>query len=420
MPMEIPFNTGNLSAAEKDLRKLQARLEKLAEAFEKATGAANSFTDAGLDVGSVASGGSSSSGARVRKPPIIKPVKPGPTTQDRVTAWARTMRVNAGPFAPLIGRTADMIEGVTGVKGLGLAAIVATQAVAVWAKAVQSAAESATQLRESWVSGGSGFRNTTVAGSMFPGGIGNRAAAFQNAISGGGAATAFAVQAGINPYGGPFGDVDYNKKYMLALKQIADAGPERGRRIAMAYGQPDMANFALLSKSTQQYALNTRSTGGDDVVRQSAEFEFWVNETKRQATELFRDIMLPSLNMATESMKTFGEWSQYARRGFEMVGGTKTTTGILESALSMIPGIGPMIMKKQISAMTEDVRNATRDRAAQNDHTKAMVSHTRAMNAFTRDIRGGGNRVNQALPPGIPGFDYDDKAKRDAIRTGYY
>ena len=37
--------------------------------------------------------------------------------------------------------------------------------------------------------------------------------------------------------------------------------------------------------------------------------------------------------------------------------------------------------------MTEDVRNATRDRAAQNDHTKAMVSHTRAMNAFTRDIR---------------------------------
>ena len=188
----------------------------------------------------------------------------------------------------------------------------------------------------------------------------------------------------------------------------------------MAYGQPDMANFALLSKSTQQYALNTRSTGGDDVVRQSAEFEFWVNETKRQATELFRDIMLPSLNMATESMKTFGEWSQYARRGFEMVGGTKTTTGILESALSMIPGIGPMIMKKQISAMTEDVRNATRDRAAQNDHTKAMVSHTRAMNAFTRDIRGGGNRVNQALPPGIPGFDYDDKAKRDAIRTGYY
>ena len=78
MPMEIPFNTGNLSAAEKDLRKLQARLRRnWPEAFEKATGAANSFTDAGLDVGSVASGGSSSSGARVRKPPIIKPVKPG-------------------------------------------------------------------------------------------------------------------------------------------------------------------------------------------------------------------------------------------------------------------------------------------------------------------------------------------------------
>ena len=32
----------------------------------------------------------------------------------------RTMRVNAGPFAPLIGRTADMIEGVTGVKGFRL------------------------------------------------------------------------------------------------------------------------------------------------------------------------------------------------------------------------------------------------------------------------------------------------------------
>lgn len=71
-----------------------------------------------------------------------------------------------------------------------------------------------------------------------------------------------AAMAGVNPVGGPFGDMDYNKKSIRILELIAKAGEKNfneARKIAEAVGQPDAAKFALLSKNTQQQILSMQN-----------------------------------------------------------------------------------------------------------------------------------------------------------------
>ena len=65
-----------------------------------------------------------------------------------------------------------------------------------------------------------------------------------------------AAQAGVNPLGGPFGDMDYNKKTLKVLELIAKQTDfTKARRIGEMAGSPEAAQFALLNKVSQWMIL---------------------------------------------------------------------------------------------------------------------------------------------------------------------
>ncbi len=419
MPIEIPFNSAGANEAIETLRKLNRTL-KTTEDRLKTVSAAYSELDGGLsDIADLAgavsgpkrrSGGGSGGDA-----------SGGGSKKTAFEQWVSTMRFGNGKLSPLVGRTAAMVGDAMGLgasavtalsTGLGMAAL----ALQVFTTAVSAASAASQQYRDAWFSGGPGVGGALRAGSMFEGGIAGRAMSFQQAIQSGGAASAFAQNAGIDIVGGPFGDINYNKKYQMALADLAKRTPEDARRVAMAYGQPDMANIALLSKENQKVALDNAVS--DENLGAMADFNFSLNETKRLSTELFRDILIPALSEVTGIARNLLDsvvWVKDQMKGLSNMAGVSMDIG---SQLKRM--IYPFSWVDDLRKQYDELKGQYNQKAAVEANTDATKELTRAMRENTNEKLGGGDRTQSAVPRDIPGWVYDDAEARKSIRTGMY
>lgn len=425
MPIEIPFNAPDAKEAVAVLTKLNTklkttedRLKAVSEAYSKMSGDLGDIADLAGAIGGVGKkggGGGKKGGGSDSVDDSQEP--PKKTKRSEFEQWARTMRFGAGKLSPLVGRTADMAGKALGLAPEAVATLavglgVAAMALEGFTVSVSTAASASQTYRDAFFSGGPGVGGALRAGSMYEGGIGGRAAALQQAIQSGGAASAYAQAAGINIVGAPFGDIDYNKKYQMALKDLAQRTPEEARRIAISYGQPDMANIALLSPGNQRVALD--NSVRDQNMGQMADMNFSLNETKRLSEELYRDILVPALKDAVEAGREFLDTIVWIKDMMKSL----HTEELANSVKRMYNPFGTGF--SEIKQKYQEMKAQQGHQSAVEDNTKATDELTRAMNENTNERHGGGSRTKDAYPQGIPGWYIDDAEVRRGIKTGMY
>ena len=265
---------------------------------------------------------------------------------------------------------------------LGPAGTVATAVIAAMvamAAAVHQTAQIISGIGRQMAAGGSGVLGmspfTRVAGI---GDAGSAARGLQGALQGGYGA-GFGIQAGINPVGGPFGDIDYAAKLKKALRYIAGAGSfDQARRRAEGLGIPEAANLYNTSDYTKQRIGTplTKFSPGD--MRAANDFMIAIGR--------FVELVV---NRAGKSLApTMERWAQ----------ALTVVTDLLAKFFDWIDKIVERIRKALGIADNGQ-------KSAQERNTKAIDDNTRAMKEF-RETLGGGPRAQRSLPSGFNGLNF--------------
>ena len=180
--------------------------------------------------------------------------QPQPSLMDKITKAVMTSRISAnGGLMPLVGKLA----AIAGPE-IALVAAALKPVLDIVSSLVEEGAKFERQTELAYATGGgtAGQSSVVTATSMAMG--------FNTQQLGRGLSQGYgpmiAGELGLNPIGGPFGDMDYNRKSIKILEAIAKAGEKNfteARRIAEALGQPEVAQFALLSKDRKSTRLNS-------------------------------------------------------------------------------------------------------------------------------------------------------------------
>jgi hypothetical protein len=250
-------------------------------------------------------------------------------------------------------------------------------------------------------------RANIIAGMNGLGSGADAARAFQNAIGQGGIGAAYAAQAGINPLGGPFGDMDYAKKFNKYADFVARSKTfEEARRRAEAVGMPDLANNYWLSEKSKDELQRKRERPLDPkAMRDTQEFnKEWntfleeLEEFKRQIGKGFLPVMTNFLDIGGRVVGVFNDLGITAQ----------LTLGGLTAFVELIRQI-----RKMLGLSNGDESEAKKAEEVQKKHTKALDDHARAMNQH-REVIGGGSKAQGAVPKSIRGNNADGL---DYVRT---
>jgi len=320
-----------------------------------------------------------------------------------LSTFIRSTRFNMGGVSPLVGRTMDAVSALgprfaslAGPIGIATMAFTAVAASAMSAKDQLQAFTSG--MLEAGTSVGT-YAQMQRAGSLLGGDMAGRAQQFQAAIERGGIAQYQALQAGINPLGGPFGDRDVGAKLMRALEDVARSGSlEEARRKAMNYGQADMARSFLLSDEAKRHMFSGANAPTQASLAQAEEFSFWLEEAKRTGMEFVRVVGTPFLRTLSKATQFFVSLQARINAFFDSPVGRVIVAGLGGIAATFGNG------GKQVETAME--RN-----------TSAIRENTRALKD-TREILGGGARAQRALPTRVRGHFLNDRAYRQGLATG--
>lgn len=329
------------------------------------------------------------------------------TPWQRVMQAVMTTRFNIGKngvgVSPLIGRTLAALSGAGGAAGAagaaggaglaGVGAVAGPVALAVAAiigftKATLWAGEQLKEMAGDLVTGGgSAYESSVARGIGQATGLGpNAAAQFQQRISGG-VGAGFAAGIGINPIGGPFGDINYNAKLIKAAEAIMRApNLEAARRLAEGLGTPELANLKMYSKSTQQDILKRFGGGASQAEMASGmELSYWTGRLTDQFMVLAARILMPAIKTLT----VFFEWIQKIIAALE----------VMYRLLYPFGGSG--------GQSSNPVK----------ENTQAIEENTRAIKEM-RETMGGGQRAARALPNRLNGLNLSDDAVRRGLAGG--
>lgn len=317
----------------------------------------------------------------------------------------RSTRFNVGGVSPLVGRTMDAMEAM-GPRFAAMAGPIgiATLAFTAVGMAALSAKDQLTSFTSGMLEAGTSigtYSQMQRAGSLLGGDMAARAQKFQDAISRGGMAQFQAMQAGINPMGGAFGDRDAGAKLMTALKDVANSSSfEEARRKAMNYGQADMAKSFLLSDEAKKHMFSGANQPTMESMKQAEEFSFWLEEAKRSGMEFVRVVGTPFLRVMSKVTQFFVTLMEKISGFFQ-----STLGQVIIASLGGLAGVGYLFdgKKKPDTAM---------DRM-----TNALHENTRALKD-TREVLGGGQRAQRALPSRVRGQYMNQRAYRQALQGG--
>lgn len=218
-----------------------------------------------------------------------------------------------------------------------------------------------------------------------------------------------AAMAGVNPFGGPFGDNDYNKKGLAVFDMIRrQRNLSQARRVAEMAGSPDLAGAFLMSPEIAKMLRSSQAGQGSMAnMRTAADMNGALAIIKDSFSDLFIAIGAPVLKEAAKAFAAISEALQKMPKGQieSMTRGIFSTlflvmkwvqtwsralASIFEGITALIQKIHDLIPAKVRSAIGWDDDN----RRAIKENTQATIENTRAVEGIT----GGGPRAAGAIP----------------------
>lgn len=392
----------SLQDIKKQVQSLNKLLEKTAKLAENAGASLSSMRPASSGSGSSRGGGASQKPYYFKQygspvgpspnAPFFKqysspigpmPAKPQKSFFDKAQDTLMRSRVGKSGLMPLVGDIIRMLPPeFRGVAQAALAAI----AVAKEALEVQE------QYMRLYVTGGGSPAQAASVGRINSA-LGTDVSGIGRNLSTG-YGPMVAGMAGVNPLGGPFGDMDYNKKTLRVLELIARQTSFTGaRRVAEMSGVPEAAQFALMSKITQNQLLNRGGQPENAIgMKTLADLKGQLSIAMGDFLQSVMTIITPAMQLADTFLKA---WN-----GLHL----------LEMAL------GPVITGMKFFAAVLDKLSGFFDWLARlfgkhDEHKDSLDRNTQSLDQLNKSINqgvfGGGPRAQGAIP----------KAQQ---RPGYY
>lgn len=261
---------------------------------------------------------------------------------------------------------ATMMGGAGAGAAGGVAALanpigIAAAAIAAFAIGVAKATVVLNDMARNWVSNGGSFGQSQSA-ARIAALTGVDASSFSGNLPG------TAAAAGINPIGGPFGDMNYSEKLRKAARFVARARSlDDARRRAAMVGSPELANTYLLRPDQQKW-----------MQKQGMQNE---GEAKR-AAQLMADLQIAWANFSTVFVKL----------ATPFVATLSNIGRTFAWLMDKIEAFADWIRNKLGLGGNEGGKKSPLDR-----NTEATDQLTRAMKDV-RETLGGGPRAQGALP----------------------
>lgn len=261
------------------------------------------------------------------------------------------------------GAAAAGAEGAAaagGVAALANPVGLAVMAIGAFALGVAKATVALNDMARSWVANGGSFGQSQSAARIAAlTGVG--ASSFSGNLPG------TAAAAGINPVGGPFGDMNYSEKLRKAARFVARARSlDDARRRAAIVGSPDLANTYLLRPDQQKW-MQKAGMQNEGEARKAAQTMADLQIAWSNFSSLFIKVSTPFIVTLSNISKTF--------------------TWLMDKFDEIYNRI-----RKMLGLDSNDGKKSPIDR-----NTEATDQLTRTMKDM-RETLGGGPRAQGALP----------------------
>lgn len=371
--------------AEKLKKNIQAINQKLKATVDLSGSAADNFERMAAALGSMkggvripkvpgVSGGGGGRGGSTRIPK---------TTGQKIQDLFMRSRIDSkGNLMPLIMDIAKIL-GPEATIAMG-AALTAGK---VFAMVLNDASDALQSYRNTLVMGGGTAGQARAVGRLSEftgtdvGGIG------RNLMNGYGPIAA--AGAGVNPFGGPFGDMDYNKKGLKVLDYIRNAKSfNQARQRAEMAGAPEAASVWLLNQGTYNN-LSSTATGSasESNIKGQAEMQANLAILKDAFTQVEIAIGGPVIKEMAGAVSGLAKVFDLVNQAGDAIGPA------IQGIENLIPGLNTLIKLLQLLGMIG---------GGDNSHETAINKNTDAVDKNTQAIKegtfGGGPRAASAIP----------------------
>ena len=325
-----------------------------------------------------------------------------PTSAERYARAIYSTRIGNGRFSPLVGKTSEAMIGKEATKGLmasagaiaeiaGPVALVGTAAIAT-AKGMYDLTDASAKATENLTSlkvqsGGSMADAARIQALGVIGASGQSARGFQERITSDPMAMSAAGSLGIRNLKGPFGNMDFGRQYLDAIKKTAAIGDENQRhRLAYILGiEEEVARYRLLSPETRSRldALAQQTGRINDPAAQAGAAEF---AAAQQAESLARQNLVTALGKGpmsdlTALLNNVAAAEQWvAEKLNQFPDAAKKFTRIVESSLGVFGGAAA------ISGQWKDTFGGDSTKPGADAHTDAVAAQTKATIGLTDGI----------------------------------
>jgi hypothetical protein len=307
-----------------------------------------------------------------------------------------------------LGPAADMAGAALGP--LAVAAIAVTTAFNV---AKYSADAINADRRANARSGGTSAQAASanaIAGSI--GLNGSAITGVSQAIAGGGFAGATAMRLGISPVrGGAVGDLNDAAAFTKVTDAIRRAKTQQqALRLAEIFGNRDLVQVRDLSEGTYNRLKQVQGTNPEQR-HQAAEFE-------AQMTILYKNLDQLTYRLSP-LVKEFSDFTGAVNELFTVFSGHTDWIKMIDGLAKFgdVAGIGIHGGIGTIIDGLNGLSGKKEEAAAREKQTRAINENTRAIKQ-SREVIGGGNRAQGALPASITGLTIDAAIQAQGIRLG--
>lgn len=209
-----------------------------------------------------------------------------------------------------------------------------------------------------------------------------------------GAGAGFAVKAGINTVGGPFGDLNRADKIIKAIEYIRRASPDEARRASEAFGMPELQKVRYWSDEQVEYMKKAKPIS-ESQIRRTEAFNFAIAKVTDTFSRINDRYAGGLMTVLTPLLK---------------LGSVATMLSeAISGVLTPIVAIGDLAdeIEKRLNFSNSNNQKAI------NDNTKAV----QRLNNTIRETTGGGQRAQGALPRGLKG-NYIDQNVINGLGAG--
>lgn len=304
---------------------------------------------------------------------------------------------------PLIGRT------VAAISKLGPAGIAAAGGLGLLAAAIGTVVNSIMAINNSALkmAGAGTTPGTQAILDRLSGVLGGDASQMAQQFGGNishGIGAGFAARAGIQTYSGAYGDFDVGAKFAKYANYVGNSKSYReAQQKAIGVGMPQLANMYYLSAENKKDLASRASQGySQQDVTTSVNGAYAINKLKDSFEKLINKIAIRFGPMLIKIMDGIGNMLDW-----------------LGKAWDAVPDVVKRMMMGAAGLAGSGSVDSTNKKMAEADdrNIRALNENTRALKDY-REIMGGGDRANSAIPKRISGMRLGDPSYRIGLEGG--